>query len=555
LQEDQAVAKELIINQTFHENRVALIENGEIIDFLIDRGGDEKDLFPAVGNIYKGKVLRVLPGMQSAFIDIGFERAAFLYVDDAYIPTLEEQREMQSKRESELLKTESVEEENSSSTNGSGNENEEEKTESTQVGEVIPDELSTLTESVSKLKKNIAIDEVLKEGQEIVVQIAKEPISTKGPRVTCQITLAGRHIVFMPYIEHIGVSRRIACDQERARLKDILDQMRPEGMGIIARTVAEGQAYKVLKFDLNILTKIWKDIQKKSEKAKAPSLIYRDLTFIQRVLRDITDEDVDQIVVDSRSNLKQVEGFTGKFLQSMKGKIKLYSEDTPIFERYGIELEVERAISNKIYLKSGGSINVDQTEALVSIDVNTGKFVGKKTLEDTILKTNLEAVKEIAYQLRLRNCGGIIIIDFIDMEKEEHRDNVYQALLEVLKKDRAKTNVLPISALGLVEMTRKRTRETLTRVLCKTCSYCEGTGVVKSPLTVSYDLIRELLKIVKKTKSSKIFVYAHPEVSALLCGEEMDIIDSIEELYAKNVVTRAENNYHVEQFEIYAQEP
>ncbi|MBF0359603.1 MAG: Rne/Rng family ribonuclease [Oligoflexia bacterium] len=526
------MAKELIINQTLNEQRVALIENGEILDFLIDRGGDDGGNQPIVGNIYKGKVLRVLPGMQSAFIDIGHEKAAFLYVDDAYIPTLEEQREMLKNK----LKEEEV------------------KTSQQNVGKVIPDEMSTFTESVLKLRKDISIDSILKEGKDIIVQVAKEPLGSKGPRVTRHITLAGRHIVFMPFIEHTGVSRRIQDENERNRLKEILDSIRPEGKGIIARTVAESQSYKVLKSDFNMLVKIWKDLLRKSSKAKAPAMIYKDLTFIQRVLRDITDEDVDAIIVDSKSVFHQVEKFINKYLISMKGKVRLYPDDTPIFEHYGIELEIERGINNKIYLKSGGSINVDQTEALVSIDVNTGKYVGKKTLEETILKTNLEAVKEISYQLRLRNCGGIIIIDFIDMDKEEHRDTVYQALLEVLKKDRAKTNVLPISGLGLVEMTRKRTRETLTRILCNTCPYCEGTGRVKSPITVCYDLIRELIKVVKKAKSQKIYVYAHPEVSAQLCGKELDIIETLEEQYSKNFVIRAENSYHIEQYEIYAHE-
>ncbi|MBF0313005.1 MAG: Rne/Rng family ribonuclease [Oligoflexia bacterium] len=521
------MAKELIINQTLSEQRVGLIENGEILDLLIDRPGDERDDRPFVGNIYKGKVIRVLPGMQSAFIDIGLEKAAFLYVDDAYIPSIEEQREMIKNRTKE---------------------------ERPEVGNVIPDEMSTFTESVLKLRKDISIDSILKEGKEVIVQVAKEPLGTKGPRVTRHITLAGRHVVFMPFIEHTGVSRRIQEEAERARLKEILDSIRPEGKGIIARTVAEGQSYKLLKSDFNMLVKIWKEVLRKAGKVKAPGLIYQDLTFIQRVLRDITDEDVDTIVVDTKHTYNQVEKFTSKFLPTMKGKIKLYNDDTPIFEYYGIELEIERGISNKIYLKSGGSINVDQTEALVSIDVNTGKFVGKKTPEETILKTNLEAVKEIAYQLRLRNCGGIIIIDFIDMEKEEHRNSVYQALLEALKKDRSKTNVLPISALGLIEMTRKRTRETLPRILCNSCPYCEGTGRVKSPTTVCYDLIRELIKVVKKAKGQKIYVYAHPEVSAQLSGKELDIIETLEEQYSKTFIIRAENNYHIEQYDIYAQE-
>lgn len=518
------MAKELIINQTYNETRIALLENGEIIDHLIERDNvDDRDL-PRVGDIYLGKVLRVLPGMQSAFVDIGYSRAAFLYVDDAYIPSLEEQREIaeKSKKYHE---------------------------DQHQVGALIPDELSTLGEAVDmKFRQDVRIEEFVKEGQQIVVQVAKEPISTKGPRVTCQITLAGRHIVYMPLIEHSGVSRRIESEEERLRLKEILDSIRSDGVGVIARTVAEGQSYKVLKADYNLLVKLWKDIQAQAEK-KAPAVIHKDLNFVQRSLRDITNDDLDTIIVDDKSTMKQVEKFVQKYLPGMKGTIELYSGDTPIFEQYGVDIELERAISNKVYLKSGGHINVDQTEALVSIDVNTGKFVGKRTLEETILKTNLEAVKEIAYQLRIRNCGGIIIVDFIDMEKEENRDQVYQSFVAALKKDRAKTNVLPISRLGLIEMTRKRTRDTLTRIMCTECPYCEGSGRVKSVESVCYEIIREITKTIKKTKRSKISVFAHPEVSARLSAEE--IVESLEEGYGKTVVIRSENGYHIEQYEIF----
>jgi ribonuclease G len=405
-----------------------------------------------------------------------------------------------------------------------------------------------------KFRPPIAIEAFLKEGDEIIVQIAKEPISTKGPRVTRHITIPGRHIVFMPFIEHSGVSRRIENEQERERLKDIIKSIKPEGKGIIARTVAEGHSSKILKTDLMMLSKIWKEAQKKCEKAKAPYLAHKDLTFVQRILRDIADESIEKIIVDSKDNLREVEKFTNKYLPSLKGKAKLYNGDSPIFEYYGADVELERALSNKVYLKSGGSINIDQTEALVSIDVNTGKFVGRKNLEETILKTNMEAVKEITYQLRLRNCGGIIIIDFIDMEKPENRDTVYQFLLECLKKDRSKTNVLPISGLGLVEMTRKRTRDTLTRLMCKHCPYCEGTGIIKSPRTVSYELIRELAKVAKNCEGQKIFIYAHPEVTAELCGANSELIEILEKTIDKPIIIRSENNYHIEQYEIYPQE-
>lgn len=524
------MSKDLIINKTLNEWRAVLVENGEIVDFLMEREKDSSVNHPRVGNIYKGKVLRVLPGMQSAFVDIGYEKAAFLYVDDAYIPTLEEQREMAKKAEAQ-------------------------KQDMKSGGKIIPDELSTLSDAVDmKLRPETAtIESFLKEGDEIIVQVAKEPISTKGPRVTRHVTIAGRYVVYMPFIEHTGVSRRIENDGERDRLKEILDTIRPEGKGIIARTVAEASSYKTLKTDYDMLVKIWKEVQKKFDKGKAPQLCYEDLTFIQRVLRDITDEDVDNIIIDTKDGVKEVERFAGKYLPEIKGKSSHYDESTPIFEKYAIDLEIERGLSNKVYLRSGGSLNIDQTEALVSIDVNTGKFVGRKTLEETILRTNLEAVKEIAYQLRLRNCGGLIIIDFIDMEKKENRQAVYESLVEALKKDRAKTKVLPISELGLVEMTRKRTRDTLTRILCEPCPYCEGTGNVKTVLTVCYELVRELTKTIKKSavENSKISIFAHPEVTARLCGEDLDLIETLEEAYKVTLQIRSENSYHVEQYEIF----
>ncbi|MBL7665067.1 MAG: Rne/Rng family ribonuclease [Bacteriovoracaceae bacterium] len=522
------MSKELLINLTHNESRLALISNGEIQDFLVNRSSYNDETFPTVGDVYLGKVLRVLPGMQSAFVDIGHEKAAFLYVNDAYIPTLEEQREMTKK-----LTEKNAEEES-------------------KLGETIPDEMSTFTETVDlRFRPDVRIEDFVREGDELVVQVAKEPISTKGPRITRHITLAGRFIVYMPFIEHTGVSRRIENEQERTRLKEVLDSIRPEGVGVIARTVAEGQSYKVLKQDYNDLVKAWKDIQRGIEKGKAPNLVHKDLSFVQRSLRDILDEKVEKVIVDDKGVLKQVEKFIMKYQPELKGKIKMWDSDIPLFEQYGVEKEIQKALARNVELKSGGHLTIDQTEALVSIDVNTGKFVGKKTLEDTILKTNLDAVSEICHQLKMRNCGGIIILDFIDMEKEEHRSRVYNALLEGLKHDRAKTNVLPISGLGLVEMTRKRTRDTLIRMMCEPCPYCVGTGKVKSAESVCYDLLRELNKIVRKAQSNKISVFSHPEVSAKLTND-MGIIETIEELYDKQIVIRADNNYHIEQYEIYS---
>jgi len=525
------MSKDLVISKTLNELRACLTENGEILDFLLERKEGEVEQL-SVGNIYLGRVSRVLPGMQSAFVDIGYEKAAFLYVNDAYIPSIEEQRKMAVKREKAI----------------------EEQKNKQKMSETIPDEMSTLSEISNEIRSERPIETFLKEGDQILVQVAKEPISTKGPRITRHITLAGRHVVFMPFIEHTGVSRRIENEKERDRLKEILDTIRPENKGIIARTVAEGQSYKVLKSDYDMLAKIWKEIQKKAKKVKAPNLCYQDLNFIQRIMRDILDEDVDKIIFDDKDAQKEADRFINKFLPSMKGKSEFYNHDeTSVFEKHGIDLEIERALSNKVYLKSGGALVIDQTEALVSIDVNTGKFVGRKNLEETILKTNLEAVKEIAYQLRIRNCGGLIIIDFIDMELLANREQVYTTLLEALKKDRSKTKVMPISELGLVEMTRKRTRDTLVRLMCNSCPYCEGLGHVKTPETVSFEIIRKLVGVLAKSTGRKVYIYAHPEVTAGLCGQDTEMIDILEDKFGKELVIRSENNYHIEQYEIFPQ--
>ena len=521
------MAKNLLINKTLGEIRIALVENGEVVDYLLSREVVKDHQRPVLGNVYKGKVVRVLPGMQSAFVDIGHEKAAFLYVDDAYIPTIEEQREL-------LEKTQKL--------NGDKKESQ---------GQVIPDELSTLKDSMDlRVRKDIQIEDIIKEGDSFIVQVSKEPISTKGPRVTRHITLAGCYLVYAPFIEHIGVSRRIRDEAERNRLRGILEDIQVKETGLIARTIAEGQSAKTLQTDYKVLSQVWEEIKNKGEKAKPKKMIHQDLSFVERAIRDIADDDVHCIYVDDEATLKTVKKFINKHRIHMNNKLEHYRGPTPLFEKFGIEIEIERALSNKVYLKSGGSINIDQTEALVSIDVNTGKFVGKRTFDETVLKTNLEAVKEIADQLRIRNCGGIVIIDFIDMEKAEHREQVFQSLLGALKKDRAKTNVQPISELGLVEMTRKRTRDTLSRIMCGPCPYCEGSGRIKSVSTVCYEIMRKVIKTASQDSVKKISLYAHPEVSALLSSSDADIISLVEKQYGKTITIRAENNYHFEQYEL-----
>jgi ribonuclease G len=497
---------EVVINATSHETRIALIENGTIAELYIERSR----VRGIVGNIYKGKVIRVLPGMQAAFVDIGLEKAAFLYVADVFEAIEDYETFMEG---------------NSSKGEGEAEEGE-------HVSSVHP------------------IEELLQEGQEILVQISKEPIGTKGARITSHISLPGRHLVYMPTVEHVGVSRRIENEVERERLKEIVESTKPSPGGFIVRTVSEGKSEEDLLTDMQYLTTLWEEIVKKNEKGHAPSLIHSDLDVTQKVVRDILSEDVDRIVVDAKPEYDKIVHFISTFMPKIKYSIELYEEDEPIFDHFGLEVEISRALGRKVWLKSGGYIIIEQTEALTAIDVNTGRYVGKINLEDTILKTNLEAVKEIAYQLRLRNIGGIIIIDFIDMEKEVNRDKVFTALEEALKADKSKTNILKMSDLGLVEMTRKRVRESIGRLMCEPCPYCEGLGYVKSKTTICHEIFRELRREMLDLRGTKVMLTVHPQVADLLYDEERRGLEDLEKRFKKRITVRAKPGFHQEQFEI-----
>ena len=395
------------------------------------------------------------------------------------------------------------------------------------------------------------IQDLLKEGQEVIVQVAKDPISTKGARLTCHISLPGRHLVCMPTIDHVGVSRRIERDDERRKLREYVERYRPKNLGFIVRTASgRQQSEKRIKQDIEYLTRLWAEIREKAAEVTAPALVYEDLNSVLRAIRDWVTEDIDKIVVDSRYHYNDILRFASHFMPSLKQKVELYHGDVPIFDAYNISTELARGLERKVWLKSGGYLVVDQAEALVAIDVNTGRFVGKKNLEDTILKTNLEAVLEIAYQLRLRNCGGIIILDLIDMEREENKQRVYRALEEALKKDRARPSILKISELGLVEMTRKRTRDTMVRALCEACTHCEGKGFVKSKQTVAYEILRELERVGIERDLTKVLVQAHPDVIDILAIEERDTLDQLERRYRKQLFLQAVLDYHMERFEV-----
>jgi ribonuclease G len=520
----------LVINASGSETRVALVENGHISEFYLERN-KEKGI---VGNIYKGKVVRVLPGMQAAFVDIGLDKAAFLYVSDvAYDP--ERSEEQYDLTEGEHPDSEGVPDEE-----GDGQESQ--------------PQAKNAKRKPQQEAGEVAIQDLLKEGQELLVQVAKDPIGTKGARITCHISLPGRHLVFMPTVDHIGISRRIENEKERRRLREIIDAIRPPGGGFIVRTVADGVPAEKLQADAKFLMHIWSEIGRKKEKPTGPALLHPDLDIVLRATRDLFSADVEKLVIDDSDEYERIMRFVKATDPALAEHIECYTGEEPIFDAYGIEHELHRAQQRKVWLKSGGYIVIDQAEALTAIDVNSGRYVGKKSLEETITKINIEAAKEIVYQLRLRNIGGIIIIDFIDMDKGQNRDKVFKALQDALGRDKAKTNVLKISELGLVEMTRKRVRESIGRMLTDPCPYCDGRGSVKSRVTVAYEIFREIRREATAFREPVLAINCHPDVARLLQGEERDNLRYLMDKYNKTIQIKAQQHYHVEQFDFYGRQ-
>ncbi|HEX5304840.1 MAG TPA: ribonuclease G [Dyella sp.] len=493
------MSEEILINVTPRETRVGIVENGMLQEVHVERASRRG----YVGNIYKGRVQRVMPGMQAVFVDIGLDRAAFLHASDIIRPAIP-----------------GVEGE----ANGNGH---------------VP-----------------SISELVHEGQEIVVQVVKDPISTKGARLSTHISIPSRYLVLLPYARTLGISARIEDEAERQRLKDVLNPLIGEDvpgtprLGYIVRTNAEGQSAESLAFDVTYLGKVWRVVQENIVKAKVGERVYEELSLPLRSLRDALNETIEKVRVDSRETFEKVVKFVHKFMPSLDDRIEHYDGERPIFDLYGVEDEIQRALKKEVPLKSGGYLIVDQTEAMTTIDVNTGGYLGTRNLEETVYRTNLEAAQAAARQLRLRNLGGIIIIDFIDMTDEEHKRQVIRMLEKGLARDHAKTTVYPMSALGLVEMTRKRTTESLERQLCEPCPACAGRGTLKTAETVTYEIFREITRAVRQFNAAKLLVMASPPVVNRILEEESTAVAELEEFISKSIRFQAEEHYSQEQFDV-----
>jgi ribonuclease G len=484
------VTEEILINVTPQETRVAVAGSGVVQELLVERAASRG----LVGNIYMGRVARVLPGMQSAFVEIGLERAAFLHVADIW-----EQRK------------------------------------------------STTGEPAKPIEK------ILAEGSPLLVQVVKDPIGSKGARLSTQISIAGRLLVHLPHDPHIGISQRIEDESGRQALRDRLKELVPpeEKGGFIARTLAESAAEEELRADLEYLRNLWKVIRERSTGgAAAPHLLYQDLSLAQRVLRDMVTSHTSRVLVDSRENFQKLAAFAQNYMPQVRAKLEHYTGERPLFDLYNVETEIEKALSRRVELKSGGYLIIDQTEAMTTIDVNTGAYVGHRNLEDTIYRTNLEAAVAVARQLRLRNLGGIIIADFIDMDDPEHRRGVLQALEQALAGDRIRTHLSAVSALGLVEMTRKRTRDSLEHQLCRPCPNCDSRGFVKTAETVAYQIFREVLRQAQQFDFQELVLLAHQDVIELLLDEEAAALADLEQATGKPIRLQAEARYAEEQFDV-----
>jgi ribonuclease G len=511
------MTKEMIVSSTGHETVVTILEDDLVAEIFVERERQRS----VVGNVYKGRVSKVLPGMQSSFIDIGLERDGFLYVAEV-IDTLEEFERLAADDEEP------------------GKE------------EARPPRDRAREHAQRK------IEELIKEGQEILVQVVKEPLGTKGARLTSHVTMPGRFLVFMPTVDHVGVSRKIEAREERSRLRAIVREFREaRGFtgGVIIRTAAAGRPKEDIVSDLEAFHAIWVDIRRKMESSRAPATVFQEQSLVAKLLRDLLTDEFQAIRIDNAEEHARVLELVQRILPVLAPRVKLYSKPFPIFEEYGVQPEIDKALRSKVWLRSGGSIVINQTEALVAIDVNTGRYVGKKSsgrLEDTIVKTNLEAAKEIVRQIRLRDLGGIIVLDFIDMEEKKNRQKVLQAVEQELKKDRSPSKAVQVSDFGLVIITRKRVKQSLERVLTEPCPYCSGTGVIKSSATICFEILSEIRKIGPDLNGHRLLLRVNPDIARALREEESAVLRDLKQAIGKDVTIRPDLQLHHEQFDVMA---
>lgn len=500
---------ELLVNVAPFETRIARIENGLAEEIYIERTRGKG----LRGNIYLGRVQRVISGIQAAFVDIGMEKSGFLYAGDVSGARLEN---VSIDAEDDEQKDHDSEHEHDEH----GKQN------------ILP------------------IAQLLREGQDILVQVSREPISSKGPRLTGLVSLAGRYLVFLPDLDHIGIARRLGDETERERLLGIARNIKSDKGGLIVRTVAEGHSQQELEDDLQFLLRLWDDIASRKKSAAPASMIHTELNLYLRVMRDFVDDEVEKIHIDSKEVYHSMKKFSKRFMPEVTKRLFYYPGERPIFDVYGVEEEIGRALKRQVPLKSGGSIVIDQAEALIAIDVNSGSFVGSRNLEETSFKTNLEAVHEIVHQLRLRNLGGIIVVDFIDMQDQDNQNKVYEVFCDALNRDKTKTNALPFTSLGLLQLTRKRTRESLGRILLTGCGRCESTGNHKSMQTICYQLFREIVAEARAYPSEKLLVIAHPTLIDLMLGEENEMVTQLEAFLGKEISFKQDAKFTADHYEL-----
>jgi ribonuclease G len=524
----------MIISSNGHETRVAILEDDQLAELFVEREQNRG----VVGNVYKGRVSKVLPGMQSSFVDIGLERDGFLYVSDV-IANLDEY------------------DSDDDDDKGARGAQAAPGAQGAQGAEGPPPERRRgRGRDEEKRGPEPRIEELLKEGQDVIVQVAKEPLGTKGARLTCHVTLPGRFLVFMPTVDHIGISRKIDSREERSRLRGIVREFREQhhfNGGVIIRTAASNRSKDDILADLNYFYKIWVDMRQRGEQKRAPVTVYQEPSLVAKLLRDLLTDDYSAIRIDHPVEHQRALEFIGRIMPNLANRVKRYDKDFPIFEEYGVQAELDKALRSKVWLKSGGSIVINQTEALVAIDVNTGRYVGKKTagrLEDTIIKTNLEAAKEIVRQIRLRDLGGIIVCDFIDMEEKKNRQKVFQAVEQELRKDRAPSKALQVSDFGLVIVTRKRVKQSLERVLTEPCPYCTGTGTIKSSATVCYEILTEVKKVGSDLDGPGVLLRVNPDIARALQEEERGVLQDLKAMLQRDVIVKPDVHLHHEQFDV-----